>query len=428
MPTNTRYLVLACTVVMSLILYVDRVCLAGMRSEFSKELQLSPEQADLVFSAFFFSYALSQVFAGALARAIGQRLMLTLSLLVWSLFTLASGLAVGLFMLVACRIMVGISQAGAYPSAAALVKNWFPLVRRGFANSMVALGGRFGGALGTYITPLLLLALVGISGFSSWRVTLILFGAVGMIYAVLYWFLVRDTATQHPWANPAEAALAEPEVHTKQQERTPWLALLTTPNLWYSGFTQFGINVGWAFLVTKLPEYLETVHGLVGEAKGQWSSYPLLIGIIGMFFGGFITDALTKRLGVRWGRALPLGSALLICSTAYILAAGSADYRLIVVLLCIMAVFVDIGVPAIWAFSQDIGGKHVAAALGFGNMLGNFGAAISPLLLGVIQRSQGWPVVFLFCGASFAIAAGLALCMNANKPLLPVTPQHGDPA
>jgi ACS family glucarate transporter-like MFS transporter len=423
--TSVRYTVLAATVLVAVFMYVDRACLGQVSEDVKAELGLAPWQWDVANGAFFFSYALAQVVSAAVAVRYGLRHTFAACLFLWSAFTVLTGLAGGFVVLVAARLLVGVSEAGAYPIAASLVKNWFPLHRRGFASSMVALGGRFGGAVALLVTPIL--ANEVFAGTGGWRTTLNLFGLLGMAYAVVYWFIARDRAAEHPRANAAEIALVPPSP-PKAAEPFPLVPILTSRNLWLSSLTQCCINVGWAFVLTKLGEYLEKGHGLTGAEKGTWTSLPLWTGLGGMFAGGFITDALTRRLGLRWGRALPIGASLFVCSGACVVASLTADYRLVVGMLCVMAVFVDLGIPAVWGFAQDIGGRHTGAALGWANMWGNLGAAASPVLLGAVQRhfavpgesTSGWPAAFAVCSLTFSLAAVAGLCMNASKPLVPV--------
>ena len=418
-PTSIRYLVLLVTALVSIFMYVDRVCLASVTTDLQRDLQLSGTQLDFLKSGFSWSYALAQVFAGVLSLHFGLRRMLAIYLFLWSLFTGLTGLANGFAVLFVMRLLVGLTEAGAYPTMAMLVKNWFPLSRRGFANSMVAMGGRFGAVLGQRLTPMLVTGFATIN-IVGWRGSLMLFGGLGVLYSLVFFWLVRDRAGTHPWANSAEAELPGPPPADKN-ERTDWLALVTTPNLWFSGATQFCINFGWWFLGTSFPQYLEEEHGLTGDAKGYWASLPLLVGMSGMFFGGFLTDWLSRRIGLRWGRALPISLSLAACAGAYFVCSQTTDYVMVVLMLCVMAVGVDLGVPAIWAFAQDIGGRQTGAVLGWGNMIGNFGAAFSPVLLGPIQRQYGWQAVFLACAVSFCIAVGTALMMNATKPLTVAT-------
>ena len=397
---------------------------------------------------FFFSYAIAQVFAGVVALRFGLRHTFAICLLLWSGFTALTGMAGGFAVMLAARLLVGVAEAGAYPIAASLVRNWFPLTRRGFASSMVALGGRLGGAVSLLLTPVLVVWLAAVPAAermtahgalgggivagtafdpatSGWRATLQLFGVLGIGYSVVYWFLCRDRAADHPRANPAEVALV-PITPAESKEPFPLRAILLSRNLWLASATQFGINLGWAFILNSLGDYLEIGHGLKGSAKGVWGSLPLFVGIGGMFCGGFITDALSRRYGLRWGRALPLGVALIVSAAACGVAATSSDYRVVVAMLCVMAVCVDIGVPATWAFAQDVGGRYTGSILGWANMWGNLGASVSPLLVEQVKGwfavegdpLSGWPAAFAACAASFAVAAACGLQLNAGKKLV----------
>ena len=86
--------------------------------------------------------------------------MLALYVALWSLATMSMGLVNGLAAIFFVRFLLGISQAGAYPTAASLLKRWFPYGSRGRANSSVSMGGRAGGLLAFAVTPALML-LVG---------------------------------------------------------------------------------------------------------------------------------------------------------------------------------------------------------------------------------------------------------------------------
>jgi MFS family permease len=441
-PTAVRYRVLVATTLVALFMYVDRACLGQVATDIQRELNLEPWQMDVANGAFFWSYAVAQVAAATAALRFGLRHTFALCLFLWSAFTVLTGLSTGFLVLLASRLLVGLSEAGAYPIAATLVKNWFPPHRRGFASGVVAFGGRFGGALSLLLTPILVVAfaaypkevhgaIAGGPGMipydpaaSGWRLTLTMFGLLGMGYAVVYWFVARDRAADHPRANAAEIALVPPPPPASA-EPFPWRAILTNRSLWLNSLAQFCINIGWAFIITKLGEYLEKGHGLTGGEKGFWSSLPLFLGIPGMFVGGFVTDAMTRRFGQRWGRALPIGAALFVCTAAATVCAATTDFRLVVAMWCVIAAAVDVGVPAIWAFAQDIGGRHTGAALGWANMWGNFGAGLCPVLLGWVQRTftdlagpdVGWQAMFVTCAGAFSLAAVAGCELDSTKTL-----------
>jgi MFS family permease len=153
------------------------------------------------------------------------------------------------------------------------------------------------------------------------------------------------------------------------------------------------------------------------EERGTMAMAPAVAACVGMFLGGGLTDWLAARLGLRWGRALPIGMVPLICAVSYLACPFLPGAWPVIGALCVMAFAVDLGVPAIWALMQDIGGRHTGAALGWGNMWGNFGAALSPVLLSRIQVHAGWPAVFVTCAVSFLVAAAAGLLIDATRPL-----------
>ena len=133
MPSKIRYQVIGTTTLVSVLLYLDRICIAEIAKldSFKTELSLSATQTGAILSAFFFAYALAQVPAGWLSDRFGARRMLPIYILLWSLCTMMTGLATGFVMLIVARLVFGIAQAGCYPTAGSLIKRWTPLPVRG---------------------------------------------------------------------------------------------------------------------------------------------------------------------------------------------------------------------------------------------------------------------------------------------------------
>jgi MFS family permease len=423
-PTAVRYLVLAVTAVMAVFMYIDRVCIAQVSADIQADLKMTQAEMDWVKSAFFWSYALSQVPAGVFGMRFGFRRMLALYLFLWSFFTAVSGMAGGFAALIGARLAVGVTEAGAYPNAASIIKGWFPVARRGFANSAVSLGGRLGGALGQLLTPILVALFAGAiiwngNAMPGWRVVLVLFGIIGILWSFVFYCVVRDRPGLHPWANAAEAAMPETVTATTSASpgRMPLGVFLSSRTLWAFSMMQFFINLGWAFMITQFPDYLQTVHNKTGSEKGLLSSLPGFVGCVGMFAGGFLTDWLTRKLGLQRGRVLPIILGASGCASSFLFCVTADSAWAVVAALCIVTLGTDMAIPAIWAIAQDIGGQRVGPVLGWANMWGNFGAACCPLLLGWVQREFGWSAVFVTAAVSYGFALGLALLIDAEQPL-----------
>ena len=189
--------------------------------------------------------------------------------------------------------------------------------------------------------------------------------------------------------------------------------------MWFFGSLQFGVNLGWAFLVTLFPVYLKEVFDLPPKQIGLMQTVVLGIGCVGMVSGGVVTDFVRARLGPRLGRSVPIGVALGGCALALAVVPVLGSAWAVVVVLGLMAFLVDMHNPSIWSFAQDVGGKNVGAALGFGNMWGNLGGALSPVLLTEVKTAAGWDAAFVVCGVAFTAAAACGLLLDASKPVEP---------
>ncbi|HET6572921.1 MAG TPA: MFS transporter, partial [Fimbriiglobus sp.] len=162
-PTRIRYLIVLVALLAAVLLYLERVCVSVADVYIREDLRIGKMQMDAAFGAFFIAYALAQVPSGWLSQRYGPRAMMTLYLFGWSVFGVFIALAQDFWTLFAARFLLGLSQAGAYPTAALLIKRWVPDRRRGLASGVVSFGGRAGGAGANWLTGILIVAFVPIS-------------------------------------------------------------------------------------------------------------------------------------------------------------------------------------------------------------------------------------------------------------------------
>jgi len=592
-PTHVRYSVVFSLVLMSLLLYLDRFCVGMAEPYIKQDLNLSTFQIGIFFSAFFFTYALCQVPSGWFSDRYGARIMLTIYILAWSLFTALMGLSRGFLMLLLMRAAYGVGQAGAYPTSANVLSKWVPFSSRGMASSLVSLGGRLGGAIAPALTAFLIvlfvpaetssllqpsslrnavalciklspvevqplsalyahirsnlpertqqqidevarefrplaqekaeiesrikqlqkqfnfLAALKLSkeaeqikydvtsqtrqllieslnqiiqndGFYSelafselknldrfglnlmrrinagdeltsqererfhrllleasfpngigkvyvlgWRPVMIVYGLCGIFIAILYGFVVRNRPEDHPRCNSAELELINSNQHaaaTRSHGKVgavPIKRLLTSRSMWLSCFAQVGTNIGWVFLVTWFPRYLMEQHHVPILERGMMASVPLFAGWFGMIAGGRATDYLVSQVGLRWGRRLPWACSRYVAMTAFLLCPVLDSPWAVTITLSFVAIATDFGIPSNWSFCQDVGGKYVGSVLGWGNMWGNLGATISPILLAWIFESWGWTQMFIVCAIAFFAAGCCAMGIDATIPIVP---------
>lgn len=446
-PTAVRHQILSAATVVAFLMYLDRICLGSIvtSDSFKQAVQLSPVEVgnwvrvlffflpsswqdhlaalppvDFIKGAFFWAYALAQVPAGWLSDRFGARVLITIYIASWSLFTAATSLSWGFTTLMIARLGCGLAEAGYYPASSGLLTRWAHMEARGMASSIISWGGRVGGAAAPFLTAYVIVK----SG--DWRWAGWLYGLAGVVVAVWYWRVFRDHPRQHPRCNDAEIALlAEGRGEfqpVKDPPRSfPWAAACGSGNLWLANAVQFFTNIGWAFLILSLPEYLRKVAGLDESAAGLATTVSLSIGIAALPLGGWMTDMLTKRFGKRLGRMLPMSVTKFVAAAFYVLAVSLDSPWAMVAAFGAVAFFADIGLPAMWTTMQDISGKHQAQLFGWANMWGNFGAALQPMLFAVVLKQfdvngdhrEG----VLFCALAFAAAGILALGIDARKPV-----------
>src|SRR5262249_10807148 len=112
--------------ILSIITYIDRVCISTAAPAIRGELGLSTVQVGWMFSVFTFAYAFFEIPSGWLADLMGPRRMMTRIVLWWSGFTMATGLAWSFPSLLATRFLFGVGEAGAFPTISRSFSRWFP--------------------------------------------------------------------------------------------------------------------------------------------------------------------------------------------------------------------------------------------------------------------------------------------------------------
>jgi len=424
-PTQVRYGVLAFSVTMSLLLYLDRFAFSISQTTIMKELGLDEIQIGHVGGVFFYVYALTQVPSGWFSDRFGGRITLTLYVLGWSIAIGGMGLSVGLISLIVTRSLLGFAQAGAYPCIAGVIKNWFPLHQRGVANSLTTMGGRLGNLICLALTPQLM-ALVGLLvGWQTgqWRIVFALYAMLGILWAVGFWKFFRNRPSEHPRCNQAEVLDIAPtslaNTAPPRAELPPFLAMARCPTIYLLSLISIWVNVGWIFLATWLPTYLESVHHLDKKTAGLLAVIPGAASMLGGVLGGLSTDRLVRRWGLNWGRRITGVVATAGASIAYFIGLQSDSLTVEIITFAAAGFMIDFGLGSLWAVYQDIAGRHVSSVLGFGNMCGNLAAGGFTSIIGYYAKAGDWNTVFAISVGALLITMTCWLFVNPSRPLLP---------
>ncbi len=449
-PTAVRYGVLAWLCSLSMLTYIDRVCIKQVGNEMQTELGLTAQQFGWVFSAFGLAYALFEVPSGWLGDRFGPRRVLTRIVLWWSLFTALTGcvwqftldsgwrlhvpwvafdaegsglswyatsvevpvLLNGFVLLLLIRFLFGAGEAGAYPNSARALRNWFPYSRRGLAQGLLWMFGRWGGAF----APLLIgLFAVGL----GWRGSFVAFGVLGALWGAAFYAWFRDTPEEHPAVNEAERVFIRGHTgEAPRQAPLSWRAMLASPTLWCLSGMYFCSNAGWCFFITWDVKYYETVLHLQDYPLRVASGAPLFFGGVACILGGFLTDRQVRVWGRRWGRTLQGFVAYALGAGFFLLALLTRDPWLAVPALCLASFMKDFAMAVSWSTCIDIGHRYSGTVAGFMNMVGNLGTFVSPPLVAWMASRGRWELALAYSATMFAVASVCWLFINPRQVIV----------
>jgi MFS family permease len=434
-PTNVRHRIIAISICMSLLLYLDRNALESVRTSIVNDLGITNGDFGIGTKWFFWLYALFQVPAGMLADRFGARRMLTIYVIAWSLATIALGFVPGLFGLIGLRAVMGVAQAGAYPAAGSFLKRWANPTARAKANSFVAAGGRLGAVVAFALTALISIQFKEYFGIAQgWRGTLVLYGLFGIAWAAFFWWYFRDTPAVHPGCNDAEREIIG-HVPPPAPAPLPVKAMLSNKNVWLLSFSGFLVNVGWIFLVTLqtvyiLKTFLPQLQALFPHIKdpielkafqesaaGVATAAAVAAGMCGGVCGGFAADYFRRKLGPIWGRRVPGLLAGSLAGGGYLLCHLVTDVWVFVALMLVISFTIDFGLGSLWATYQDIGGRHVGSVLGFANMWGNIGAGQCGKYYSDLADRNQLPLVFTISAVALLLMSATWLLVDPTVTL-----------
>jgi sugar phosphate permease len=430
-PTHVRYLVLAAGCSMALLAYVHRLAFATYAPEIQRDFGLDDQDVGNLMSAFLLFYALFQIPSGLAGDRLGARMLLSLSVLAWSVVTALIGLvpagesggggAAGLFLkplaiLLLLRALFGAVQSGAFPIFTRVVADWMPLAERGTAQGALWTASRVGGAM---VPPL---AAWLLAVFGSWRVPLEMIAAVGLLWSAAFWYWFRNRPENAPGVNDAELALigaGQPPADDRPRA-VPWGRILSTPSVGFLCMMYGCCGPAGNFMLTLLPFYLRSGSHRALEPGVASRMFGLVLagGFVACLLGGAVSDWLIRRTGSRkWGRRTNGLAALAVAGVSFAAVPFVRDVWLLGLLFCAAQFFNDFGMGPAWAACADVGERYAGTISGAMNMTSNITGAIGASLAGYLFASGKADWVFFVYGSLWIGAALCWLGIDVSKPV-----------
>jgi len=407
-----RHVVLLFLVSLSILTFIDRICIAVLGPRMMEDLAIPPDRWGWVLGAFVLAYGAFEIPTGAMGDRIGQRKVITRIVLWWSAFTSLTGAVTSFVPLVIIRFLFGAGEAGAYPNIAGCVARWFPRTERARVQGFVWAASRLGGAL----APLLV---VPIQSAYGWRATFFIFGAAGFTWAALWFWWYRDRPDQKPSVTPRELeeiGSPAPSAHP----RVPWKVLFSSRQMWIITGMYFSYAWGSWFYFAWLHTFLVKGRGFTDAEMGLLSSFPFFLSASCNLFGGFLSDIMTRRYGASIGRRL-IGAVSLTIAGACIAATPFVQGKAATMILLSLGFGVaDIMLPTAWAICLDVGGRFSGSVTGTMNTAGQLGGFLCSVLFGYVVRATGdYNTPLLLIAFMTLVGAFLFSRIDPTRPLFP---------
>jgi predicted MFS family arabinose efflux permease len=259
--------------------YLDRLLIASMRTPIKADIPMTDAEFGLLTSAFLIIYAILSPLGGYLADRFSRKWVIFSSLLLWSVITLITGFVQNYTQLITTRAIMGISEAFYMPAAVALVMDYHKGSTRSKASGILMTGLYAGMALG------------GLGGYIAtiwdWRLGYHLFGGIGIFYAVVVFFTLKDAPKEEIKNKKAESDFNFFEMLKSLFSRSGYLLILLYGTL---------VSVCFWLIYAWLPTFFEEGFNLsTGDAGISGTFYVQIASLAGVLAGGYLADKWAKN-------------------------------------------------------------------------------------------------------------------------------------
>jgi MFS family permease len=359
------------------------------------DLGLSRAQGGLMASLTLGASAVGGLVFGVVADKLGRTRALTLSILLYSVFTFACGFAQTVWQFATFRILLGLGMGGEWASGATLVSETWPEKHRGKALGIMQSCWAIGYGLAAIVVALVLPTF-------GWRAVFF----VGILPALFTLWIRRSVKEPEMWLNRASAAGEAGKAGPEKKKFPLRLAIFLTAMNAATMFAWWGLNL-W------VPSYLSspTTEGGVGLSTTTMSMFIVAMQV-GMWLGyvsfGFIADKFGRR---------PTYVTYLLVAAFLVWYYGFAREPWILLVLGPFVAFFGTGYfSGFGAVASEIFPTSIrATALGVTYNSGRLLSAIAPFLVGTMVQSRGYGAAFTMTSIFFIIAAALWLGIPETK-------------
>lgn len=412
-----RWLIVAVLFAATTVNYIDRTMLGLLVPTLEKDLGWSEDDYGTIVSAFQAAYALGFLIMGWLIDRLGPRIGYAIAITIWTIGHVAHGFAGSVGTFIAARVVLGVGEAGHFPSVIRALSEWFPQKERAFAVGWVNSATTIGVIL---TAPTIALLMVGFG--ADWRETFIYTGIFGAVLLVL-WLRLYSAPRESGKVSESELAWIEHDPPEKI-EQIGWGQIVKRREAWAFAVAKFLTDPVWFLMLFWLPKYFVSTYDVDLKVVLLPMVVMYILSDIGSIVGGWTSSRLIQRgYSVNFARKITmLGAGC--CVLPLMIVTGLENMWAAVLLIGIALAGHQAFSSTILSIPADLFPKRaVASAIGLGGFAGGIGGMIMAKSTGLVLDATGgnYTLIFAACTVVYFIAV---LAVHLLSPrLAPVAPE-----
>jgi ACS family hexuronate transporter-like MFS transporter len=380
--------------------YIDRTMLGLLAPDLGKELNWNENDYGNIVTAFQAAYALGFLVMGWVIDRFGPKIGYSLAICIWTVGHVAHGFAASVTSFMAARMVLGVGEAGHFPSVVSASSQWFPQKERAYAIGWV----NSATTIGVILTAPTLAFFMVTLGF-DWRNTFFVTGLFGVLLLGLWWWHYSNPR-ESGRVSDGELAWIEHDPPEKL-EKIGWRRLMTKREAWAFATAKFLTDPVWFLMLFWLPKYFSSTY----EVDLKIVLLPMIIMYLMSDVGSIAGGWLSSRL-IQSGRTPNFARKVtLIVSGCFVLpllfVSGLENMWLAVVLIGFALAGHQSFSSNLLSLPPDMFPKRaVGSVIGLGGFAGGVGGMIMAKSTGLVLDATGgnYTVIFAICTTVYFIA------------------------
>ncbi len=395
--------------------FMHRINLSVAAPAIARDFSWDAARMGLLFSSYQWTYCLFLLMWGWMTDRAGTRLVNGVSVTIWSIAGMLTGVATGFGGMLATRLALGAGEAASFPTSAKVVRQWFPRSERGLATAIFNAGTFAGPAFSAPLVAWLLLKV-------GWRMSFMMTGSLGFVWVIL-WLKFFRVPAECKWLPEQERNYISAQTDSGAKSVPPpkgaLLRLISRKTMWGLFLTQGCCAYTMLLFLFWLPSYLVQSRHMSLVKAGWFTSLPYVVAVVLGLLIGKLSDSILTREAVRQGKRRTLLIVFILLSGVVLVTNMVANQYVLLLLISISLACISGALSLNIALTNDLvwNPEMVGTAIGFLMLGGNIFGSLVPIATGYIVKWTGSFDFAFYLAAVLLFAAALICFTLTRKPL-----------